>query len=58
MLGSVHVLFMFALVCAGCSGIALQLVMLTMSLELYSGIYTSICPLELMYVELLASRLA
>ena len=47
---SVHVgccLHWFAL---GCSGIALQLVMFTVSLELYSGIYASICPLVVMYV--------
>ena len=64
-LGSVHVLVMFCyssqlvvLVCAGCSGFALQLVMFTMSFVLYSGICMSICPLVAMYVEFLASRLA
>ena len=62
-LGSVHVLVLFcyrsqsvALVCAGCSEFALQLVTVDCDIELYSGI----CPASLvvMYVELLVSRLA
>ena len=62
---SVHVLVLFcycsqlvALVCAGCSGFALQLVTVHYEIELYSGICASICPLVVMYVEFLASGLA
>ena len=65
MLGSVHVLLVFcyfsqsvALVCAGCSGFALQLVTVHYNIEVYSGIRASICPLVVMYVELLANRFA
>ena len=65
MLGSVHVLLVFCycsqlvvLVCTGCSQNALQLVTVHYEIEVYSGICASICSLVVMYVELLASRLA
>ena len=59
-LGSFHVLFMLLVVCTGlywlqCDCIAAGNV--HYAIELYSGIYMSICPLEVMYAELLASRL-
>ena len=61
MLGLVHVLFIFIVVCTGlrwqqwdCTAAG----NVHCELELYRGIYMSICPLEVMYVELLASRLA
>ena len=65
MLGSVHALVQFyycsqlvILVCAGCSRNALQLVTVHYEIKVYSGICASICPLVVMYIELLASRLA
>ena len=48
----------FALVIFDCSRDALQPTRVHYEFELYSGICTSICPLAVMYVELLASRLA
>ena len=48
----------FALVVAGCSHDALQPTTFHYEIEVYSGICASICPLVVMYVELLASRLA
>ena len=41
-----------------CSRDALQLIRVHYEFEVYSGICVSICPLVVMYVELLASRLA
>ena len=46
----------FALVVASCN--ALQPITVHYEIEVYSGICASICPLVVMYVELLASRLA
>ena len=61
MLGSVHVLFMFIVVCTGLRWLQWDCTAagsVHCEIELYSGIYASICPLVVMYVELLASRLA
>ena len=61
----VHALLMFcccsqsaALVCIVCSQDALQPITVHYEIEVYSGICASICPLVVMYAELLASRLA
>ena len=48
----------FALVRVGCSRDAMQPIRVHNEIEVYSGICVSICPLVVMYVELLASRLA
>ena len=47
----------FALVVAGCSRNALQPINVHYEIEVYSSICVSICPLVVMYIELLASRL-
>ena len=48
----------FVLVVAGCSHDALQPINVHYEIEVYSGICASICPLVVMYAELLGSRLA
>ena len=48
----------FALVVVDCSRDALQPIAVHYEIVVYSGICASICPLVVMYVELLASRLA
>ena len=48
----------FVLVVAGCSRDELQPITVHYESEVYSGICVSICPLVVMYAELLASRLA
>ena len=48
----------FVLVIVDCSRDALQPITVHYKIEVYSGICTSICPLVVMYIELLASRLA
>ena len=48
----------FALAVAGCSRNALQLINVHYEIEVYSGICASLCPLVVMYAELLVSRLA
>ena len=48
----------FALVIVDCSRNALQPIRVHYVFEVYSGIFASICPLVVMYVELLVSRLA
>ena len=48
----------FVLVVVGCSRDALQPINIYYEIEEYSGICTSICPLVVMYAELLARRLA
>ena len=47
----------FALVVVGCSLDALQPITVHYEIEVYSGICASICPLVVMYVELLVSKL-
>ena len=47
----------FALVVIGCSWDALQPITVHYEIEVYSGICVSICPLVVMYIELLDSRL-
>ena len=47
-----------AVVMVDCSCDALQLIRVHYEFEVYSGICASMCPLVVMYVELLASRLA
>ena len=47
----------FALVIVGCSHDALQPIRVHYDIEVYSGICASICPLVVMYAELLWSRL-
>ena len=51
-------LYWFALVVVDCSRDALQPIRVHYEFEVYSGICASICPLVVMYVELLASRLS
>ena len=46
----------FAVVIVDCSHDALQPIGVHYEIEVYSGICMSICPLVVMYVELLASR--
>ena len=48
----------FVLVLVDCSRNALQLISVHYEIEVYSGIYASICPLVVMYAELFESRLA
>ena len=48
----------FAVVMVDCSRNALQLNRVHYEIDVYSSIRASICPLVVMYVELLASRLA
>ena len=48
----------FVLVVVDCSWDALQPITVHYEIEVYSGTCTSICPLVVMYVELLASKLA
>ena len=48
----------FVLVVVGCSRDTLQPISVHYEIEVYSDICASICPLVVMYVELLASRLA
>ena len=48
----------FVLVVVDCSCSALQPINVHYEIEVYSGICAIICPLVVMYIELLASRLA
>ena len=48
----------FAFVIVDCSRDALQLISVHYEIEVYSGICASICPLVVMYAEVLWSRLA
>ena len=48
----------FAFLIVNCSRSALQPINVHYEVEVYSGICASICPLVVMYAELLGSRLA
>ena len=57
--GAVHSwLNWFAVVIVNCNHDALQPLGVNYDIEVYSGICASICPLVVMYEELLVSRLA